>query len=321
MLTPLLAKIRQNYPESDVYMVMQESVAPLYDEHPYGVTALPYNPQNKQSVKKLLTHQGFDLALIPGDNRYSWLAYAMGARWIVAFDGDRPAYKSWPVDEFKTYSKIPMSWADMNLVLIPGLLPSKYQLSDWIVNEDFKDKPKGKYVVFHPGASSNIKFWKKENWHQVADYLKSRNIDVVWGGGANEPSLIQKMDPDRQYKSYAGALNLKEYWMLIKGACLLICPDTGIAHLGRQSGTPTISLYGPGSEVLCGQSWFWEEVPFYTLSKDILCRNQTQLFKREIGWGAKCSRSLTECPPIRCMDLITAEEVIDRIEASNALTV
>jgi ADP-heptose:LPS heptosyltransferase len=321
MLTPLLAKIRQNYPDSEIYMAMQESVAPLYDEHPYGVIALPYNPRNKQSVKQLLTHQGYDIALIPGDNRYSWLAYAMGARWIVAFDGDRPAYKSWPVDEFKTYSTTPLSWSDMNLDLIPGLAPSKYKLCDWQVNTDFNNKLTNKYVVFHPGASSNIKFWKKDSWHQLADYLTTRHFSVVWGGGPGEPALIHKMDPEGKFQSFAGKLSLKEYWALIHSASLLICPDTGIAHLGRQTGTPTISLYGPGSEVLCGQSWFWEEMPFFTISKDIACRDQTRLFKREIGWGAKCSRSLSECPPVRCMDLITPEDVINMIEKTGVLEV
>ena len=37
------------------------------------------------TLDALFDEPGFDLAIVPGDNRYSWLAAAAGARWIVAF--------------------------------------------------------------------------------------------------------------------------------------------------------------------------------------------------------------------------------------------
>ncbi len=46
-------------------------------------------PRDPGTLMELLQQSGFDLALVPGDNRYSWLALALGAKWIVAFSGDR----------------------------------------------------------------------------------------------------------------------------------------------------------------------------------------------------------------------------------------
>jgi len=310
MLTPLLAKLHHNYPEAEIYMLMQDSLMPLYEGKPYGVTPLGFNPRSKESVKKLLHYQGFDLAIVPGDNRFSWLAYAMGSKWIVAFSGDRPAYKNWPVDEFKAYRTSPAPWPEMNLDLVEGWYPPKYEVSDWNINVQYDFLPKKTYAILHPGASNQTKYWSKDNWLILAEHLSSSDIKVIWGGGPGEQALIDTIDPDKKYHSFAEKLNLKEYWSLLQASSLLVCPDTGVAHLGRHAGTPTICLFGPGSEQICGKSLFWKNMPYDSISEPIVCRNQNALFKREIKWVQRCARSIDACPEKRCMDLITVEKVI-----------
>src|SRR5207253_2467624 len=120
MLAPLLAKAREQHPAAEIVMTVMSAAEQLFSGQPYGVRALGWNPRDAQSVRRLLAEPGFDLALIPGDNRYSWLAQAMGARWIVAFAGDRPAYKSWPVDEEVAYPDRPAAWSDMAANLVAG---------------------------------------------------------------------------------------------------------------------------------------------------------------------------------------------------------
>src|SRR5215211_6888733 len=100
MLTPLIAKLRAQHPGAEIIMTVSSAIAPLYGGRPYGVRTLAWNPHDRASVWRLLQERPFDVAFIPGDNRHAWLAQAMGARWIVAFSGDRPSYKSWCVDEF-----------------------------------------------------------------------------------------------------------------------------------------------------------------------------------------------------------------------------
>ena len=78
MLTPLLAKLRTRFPEAEIAMTVARACAPLYADRPYGVRALGWDPRDAASVRRLLRETGFDLALIPGDNRHSWLAQAMG---------------------------------------------------------------------------------------------------------------------------------------------------------------------------------------------------------------------------------------------------
>ena len=92
MLTPLLAKIRQRWPDADLAMTVPSAFLPLYSTRPYGVRALAFEPKDRTSLRALWRESGFDLAVVPGDNRFSWLAAAMHARWIVAFAGDRKVY-------------------------------------------------------------------------------------------------------------------------------------------------------------------------------------------------------------------------------------
>ena len=95
MLTALIAKLRSNHPDADIAMTVPRAIAPLYATRPYGLRALAWDPRDLPS--SLFEERPFDLAIVPGDNRYAWLAAAMRARWIVAFDGDTPTHKNWPI--------------------------------------------------------------------------------------------------------------------------------------------------------------------------------------------------------------------------------
>src|SRR3984893_13433306 len=69
MLTPLLAKCRERWPSADIVMTCTPSYCDLYAMRPYVVRALPYDPRDVHSLKRLRVEATFDLALIPGDHR------------------------------------------------------------------------------------------------------------------------------------------------------------------------------------------------------------------------------------------------------------
>src|SRR5271169_1563268 len=130
MLTPLVAKLRERHPAADLVMAVPEAYAPLYACAPYGLRAIGWDPR-RPDRSPLWRERGFDLALIPADNRMSWLALALGARWIVAFAGDRPPSKSWPIDEQWHYPDRPAAWGDMVAGLLAGPPPAAYRPAAW----------------------------------------------------------------------------------------------------------------------------------------------------------------------------------------------
>ena len=316
LLTPLLAKLRECHPQAEIVLTVPLAIAPLYEKRPYSVTAWPFDPRESATLKPMLANSGFDLALVPADNRYSWLALALGSRWIIAHSGDRPAYKSWPVDRLVPYPAIPAAWGDIVADLIPGPEPSPYRLSDWPAPGCTPfDLPRSSYCVLHVGASSPLKFWGREKWLALTQYLTRRGFEVVWSGGRGEEATVGAIDAEGRHPSYAGKLDLPQLWRLIERAALLVCPDTGVAHLGRIIGTPTVTLFGPGSALIYGAGKFWRDVPYRAATiENFPCRDQPIIFKREIEWVRRCERTPAECAAPACMEAIDFDMVRAAVE-------
>ncbi len=311
MLAPLLAKLARRYPGAEIVMAVPEPFVPLFATRPYGVRAVGWSPYAPQR-STLFGAPGFDLGIVPGDNRYSWLARALGARWIVAFAGDRPAYKDWPVDELLPYPDAPAAWGDMTAGLVPGPPPEPFDTSQWPAPpcRPFV-APSGAYAVLHVGASSPLKLWPPAQWRNLADALARRGFEVVWSAGRGEDRIVEQCDPSRRFVSYAGSLDLPQLWHLLAGAQLVVCPDTGVAHLGRITGAPTAALFGPGSATICGAGDFWRRVSYRAVTVEpFACRDQQVLFKREIPWVRRCARTTRECAAARCMAAVTLESVL-----------
>lgn len=316
MLTPLLAKLRAQYPAAEIIMTVRPEFVALYEKCPYGVIVLPYDPTHPASFAALHQQKGFDLALIPGDNRYSWLARALDARWVVAFDSDRPAYKNWPVDAFIPFPQNPISVGDMMALLIDGAAPAPYRPNDWPAPTYAAfDLPDAPYAVLHVGAGNVLRRWQPEKWRTLIADLEARGLRCVFSGAASDREHIAQIDPEGKRFSYAGNTSLPQLWHLLQNAALLACPDTGIAHLGRIVGVPTVTLYGQGSPLLFGAGEFWRDAPFQAVwLPDFPCRDQKVLFKREAEWIRRCSRTPGECPEARCMQGIGVTPVLDAID-------
>lgn len=315
MLTPLIAKCRARWPTADIAMTCPVAYAPLYGGRPYGVRALPYDPRDAATLQPLLADTGYDLALVPADNRLSWLARALGAAWIVAFAGDSPPYKDWPVDELRPYPDTPTAWGDLAALLIDGPPPTPYRVADWPAPPGGAlATPSPPYCVLHAGASTSLKQWPAPRWRELGTRLAARGFDVVLSAGPGEAHLLDAIDPDRVWPRHEGTLTLPQLWHLIAGAALVVCPDTGIAHLARLTGVPTVALFGPGSALLSGGGEFWRDNPFTALTiADFPCRDQRVTMKRDVAWVRRCERfpgtAPGQCPEARCMLALTGDMV------------
>lgn len=284
LLAPLLAKLRAGYPQATLRMTMARAAVPLFAGRPYGVEAGAYDPREAHSVRRLAQWPAADLALVPGDNRFSWLAAGLGARWIVAFSGDRPAYKSWPVDEQVPFPQAPAAWHDIAAMLVDGPAPAPFRTGDWpaVPCAPF-ERPSGRYAVLHVEASRPEKHWDERKWLELAGSLHQQGLHPVWSAGPKGLDLIRRIDPDGKYKGVGQKLDVAQLWNLVAGATLLVCPDTGISHMGKLTGTPTVTLYGPGAARLFGRGEFWANVPFREITDSSLPARTPTLFKRRVA--------------------------------------
>ncbi|SDM59202.1 glycosyltransferase family 9 protein [Allokutzneria albata] len=111
-------------------------------------------------------------------------------------------------------------------------------------------------VVIHPGAAFGSKRWPPERFAQVAAELAREGQEVVITGGPGEDGLVREVLAGAGHGvCSAGRTSLPELCALIAGASLVICGDTGTAHLGYAFATPSVVLFGPAPV------WQWGPPP------------------------------------------------------------
>lgn len=315
MATSLLAKLRERHPQADIVLACPSLQAGLYDSRPYGVQALPWHPRDFASIRRLFALPRFDVVYLMGENRLSYLARAIGARWIVGFAGELPQYKNWLVDEAVPYAENSESWADTACRLVPGEAPSPYRLTDWpLPAQPALDLP-AHYVVLHVGASAATKYWPAERWQRVAAYVRASGLAVVWSAGPGEGHLLDAVSPALGDSVIAGTLSLPQLRAVLGSARACVSPDTGIAHLAKTAAVPLVMLFGPGSPAIFGASHFFRQAVCLTAGAGWFpCRNQRDVHHRPVDWALRCSRApgnaAGQCRLAQCMGAIHAEQVV-----------
>jgi ADP-heptose:LPS heptosyltransferase len=103
-------------------------------------------------------------------------------------------------------------------------------------------------VVVHPGASAPSRQWPVERWRAVAGALGRR---VVVTGSAGERELAGSVAAGIG-ECVAGTTDVLGLVRLAAAADLVLCGDTGMAHVATAVGTPSVVLFGPVSPARWG---------------------------------------------------------------------
>ena len=109
------------------------------------------------------------------------------------------------------------------------------------------DAPAGVTIV-HPGAAAGSRRWLPERFAEVATELRRQGHRVVITGGSRERSLVQGIATATGATAMLG-LSLVELFAVVASARLVVCGDTGVAHVASNYQTPSVVLFGPVSPV------------------------------------------------------------------------
>ncbi|RKT89103.1 ADP-heptose:LPS heptosyltransferase [Saccharopolyspora antimicrobica] len=110
-------------------------------------------------------------------------------------------------------------------------------------------------AVLHPGASRGARRWPVERYAEVAKWLTANGHRVVITGTAQERAIARRLaelaglSPDAVL---AGDTDLPQLARLVARAKLVVCGDTGVAHLATAFATPSVVLFGPVAPALWG---------------------------------------------------------------------
>lgn len=150
-----------------------------------------------------------------------------------------------------------------------------------------------RYVVVHPGASVPARRWSAQRLQQTVRALAEAGHRVLVTGGSHERPLTAQVS-GRHGQDLGGRTEPEQLAAVLAGADVLVCGNTGPAHLAAAVGTPVVSLFSP---VISAERWAPYGVPF------VLLGDQT----------APCAGSRArECPVEGhpCLNEVTAEDVV-----------
>jgi ADP-heptose:LPS heptosyltransferase len=115
--------------------------------------------------------------------------------------------------------------------------------------------PLSSATVVHPGAAGGARRWPADRFAAVARYLAAVGHDVVVTGSQGERALADGVAESAGLSAeqvLAGRLGLGAMAALVASARLVVCGDTGVAHLATAYRTPSVLLFGPMSPALWG---------------------------------------------------------------------
>ncbi len=102
------------------------------------------------------------------------------------------------------------------------------------------------WVVMHPGASAASRRYPAERFGAAADAIAERaDRQIVFSGGSDELALVAVARQQMRAPciSLAGELSLGELAALVASADVIICNNSGPAHIAAAVGTPVVVLY------------------------------------------------------------------------------
>ncbi|WP_426107717.1 glycosyltransferase family 9 protein [Massilia sp. TSP1-1-2] len=103
-----------------------------------------------------------------------------------------------------------------------------------------------KFILMHPGASAPSRRYPARLWAQVISGLAARRRgSIVLTGEASETGLLDAIcdATGARVLSLAGQLDLGQLGAAIQLATVMICNNTGPAHIAAALGTPLVDLY------------------------------------------------------------------------------
>ena len=117
------------------------------------------------------------------------------------------------------------------------------------------EPPARAVAVVHPGAAFPGRRWPPDRFAAVARHLAGQGHDVRITGGPGEVELARTVASAAglgEDAVLAGRTSSLELAAVIAHARLVVCGDTGVAHLASAYRRPSVVLFGPVSPAQWG---------------------------------------------------------------------
>lgn len=271
---PALRALRDLFPQSRVCALVDEPLRPFLaglfpPEQLIGLNyrqlesaSLPVKGLSYLKIVSRLRTERFDLVVdLKGGRQSGVLARFSGAAVRIAMDrARRPELYS---DLVSTVGQAVVHRVEEYLLLPQGLgSDAGAELADSLqplpvpvgggaelsrVAADVGLDLTAPYVVIHPGAGKEYKFWSASGFAGTADLLVARGFQVALVGTAAEAGQVDEILSlaNSNPMNLSGSLGLAGLMALMAGSQLFIGNDSGPMHLAAYMARPTLAVFGP----------------------------------------------------------------------------
>ncbi len=157
--------------------------------------------------------------------------------------------------------------------------------------------PTRPWLIIHPGASAVSRRYPARSFAESADLLADQHgFQILFTGSPPELELIERIRRLMRAPScsVAGKLNVEELAATISAAPLLICNNSGPAHIAAGVRTPVVDVYALTNP----QHMPWM-VPHRTLYHDVPCHF--------------CYKSTCPMEHHNCLRLVAPQTLVDAV--------
>lgn len=307
---PAIRALKIRYPEAKLTVFTKPLPVELYMHNPHIDKIIIFDSkrdcqklhQGRLGLIKTLRDSGFDLAVLLHNNIESALVTFLSG--IPERIGYRKEFRSVFLTKSLPFPKNPTQRTEQFLEITklvecdtkekkPDLYLSEIE-REWAINKLGDLHPP--LVGIIPGAQEISRIWDSGKFAAVADTLIEKakaNVLIFGGPGDKKFSSSIKSKMENIPLDFTGKLSLREFMAIIKTCDLVISNDTGPMHIACLLGVEVITFFGAGNPIETGP--IGDKV--HIIHRDLPC--------------SPCLKS--ECPMgnYKCLDLITAEEVLE----------
>jgi len=317
----VIRRLQDNWPDARITWIIGKTEASLMSDIPdidFVVFDKSRGRTAYRDVRTALAGRHFDIALcMHASLRANLLIRSLPANIRLGFDKARARDFQWLFTNRRidAASGEHAMEAMMSFATAIGAeeRPLRWDIPLSPADRDFaaglaeNDKP---LVMISPCSSQrarNFRNWSVGNYTAVIAHLETQHgAQVVLTGG---PSALEH-DYGAQLAAGSGALNLvgqstlKQLAALIARADLLICPDSGPAHMATALGTTVVGLYASSNPARTGP---YESQTFTINRYPDAIRRYLGKVEAEVRWGQRVRDP-------GAMDLIEISDVLEKLD-------
>ncbi len=159
----------------------------------------------------------------------------------------------------------------------------------------------------------NYRNWDARRYAEVADYARQRHgaqILLTGGNTAVESRYAAEITAQSSSRpvNLVGATTLKQLLAILARTSVLLCPDSGPAHMATAVGTPVVGLYATSNPARTG--------PY--LSLDLVADRYEEAVRGEFDTEPGALKFGKRVRDPEAMNLITVDDVITRLDMAFA---